>query len=104
MLNKLQVQQTGRKRANSFGADFAVERTQRTAIVEKNDRRALRQLWAPQLSSWRPPSGTWLGAQTHLMGGIELSVIDRPIAPLEINAMGASRLPWNGGDTDEGRR
>ena len=100
-VNSLQVQVIGRKRAFSVGADFAVGEHHRTAVVEKNDRRALR----PRTTTSRVESGVGTrpcGERESHRRGIEPEVIVRPIASLERRAMPAYRLFWGDEHTGDG--
>lgn len=100
MVNNLQVHVTGRKRAISIGADLAVEAKHRTAVVEKNNRRALRPRTTTSRAGRRAGT-TPCGGKFHRRR-IELQVIDRPITVLDRNATAAYRLFSSGEHTGHG--
>ena len=100
-VNSLQVQVIGRKRAISVGADFAVGEHHRTAVVEKNDRRALR----PRTTTSRVESGVGTrpcGERESHRRGIEPEVIVRPITTLDRRAMADCRVFWSDEHTGDG--
>ncbi len=100
-MKKLQVQPTGRKRANSIGANLAVGESIEPPSLKKNVRRGLRQLYTTSRAG-QAAGARSCGARISHRGGNELEVIDRPIARLHRNGTGGWRLPWNGDHTNRG--